>query len=157
MRLIKRLIELAFVIFIISLFMKNKDVELTITYFGLAEPIKVAFWELVTFCVSVGIIVAALGDFITQLKWIGERRRMIKTDREHESVVEGLNNQIERLQAEARGLKQQLTEKTREADELTKEVESLRAKADAGPTTSVDKPVNDSGVPDVVLGEPSKP
>ena len=82
MRLIKRLIELAFVILIISLFMKNKDIELSINYFGLKEPIKLAFWELVTLCVSVGIIIAALGDFITQLKWVRERRRMVKTDRE---------------------------------------------------------------------------
>ena len=33
MRLVKRLIELAFVILVISLFMKNKDVELQINYF----------------------------------------------------------------------------------------------------------------------------
>jgi type III secretory pathway component EscU len=87
MRLIKRLIELAFVILVISLFMKNKDIELQINYFGLSEPIKVAFWELVTFCVSIGIIIAALGDFITQLKWIREKRRMIKTDKGHQKEV----------------------------------------------------------------------
>ncbi|MCA1959910.1 MAG: hypothetical protein LDL33_03860 [Desulfomonile sp.] len=154
MRLIKRLIELAFVIFIISLFMKNKDVELTITYFGLAEPIKVAFWELVTFCVSVGIIVAALGDFITQLKWIGERRRMIKTHQEHQGVVDGLNKQIEQLQAETTALQRRLTEKTREAEELTKEVEGLRSQAEAAPS---DKSSLESGVPDVLIGEPPKP
>ena len=72
MRLIKRLLELAFVILIISLFMKNKDVELQITYFGLSAPIKVALWELVTICVSLGIIIAAVGDFMTQLKWLRE-------------------------------------------------------------------------------------
>lgn len=157
MRLIKRLIELAFVIFIISLFMKNKDVELTITYFGLAEPINVAFWELVTFCVSVGIIIAALGDFITQLKWIGERRRMIKTDQEHQGVVDGLNKQLEQLRAETRGLKQQLTEKTTEAGELMKEVESLRSKVEAGPEVSSERPFHDPGVPDIEVGGPSKP
>jgi len=156
MRLIKRLIELAFVIFIISLFMKNKDVELTITYFGLAEPIKVAFWELVTFCVSVGIIVAALGDFITQLKWIGERRRMIKTDQEHQGVVDGLNKEIEQLRAETKGLQKQLTEKTREAEELTKEMENLRSQAEAVSSESADKPALESGGPDVLIGGPPK-
>jgi len=156
MRLIKRLIELAFVIFIISLFMKNKDVELTITYFGLAEPIKVAFWELVTFCVSVGIIVAALGDFITQLKWIGERRRMIKTDQEHQGVVDGLNKEIEQLRAETKGLQRQLTEKTREAEELTKEMDSLRSQAEAVSSESADKPALESGAPDVLIGGPPK-
>ncbi len=108
MKLIKRLIELAFVILIISLFMKNKDIELQINYFGLTEPIKVAFWELVTFCVSLGIIIAALGDFITQLKWIRERRRMIKTDKEHQGVVDKLNDRIKSLETDNQGLQREL-------------------------------------------------
>ena len=53
MKFVKRLIELAFIILIISLFMKNKDVEFQIAYFGLSEPIKMAFWELViTLCLD---------------------------------------------------------------------------------------------------------
>jgi len=72
MKFVKRLIELAFIILIISLFMKNKDLEFQITYFGLSEPIKMAFWELVVLCVSAGIIIAALGDLVTQLN--GEMR-----------------------------------------------------------------------------------
>jgi len=51
MKFVRRLIELAFIILIISLFMKNKDLEFQITYFGLSEPVKMAFWELVTLCV----------------------------------------------------------------------------------------------------------
>jgi hypothetical protein len=114
LRLIKRLIELALVIFIISLFMKNKNIELQIDYYGLQEPLKVAFWELVTFCVAIGIIVAALGDFITQLKWMGERRRMLKTDREHSGTVEKLNTRIRGLESENQRTKRELEEKTRE-------------------------------------------
>lgn len=114
LRLIKRLIEVALVIFIISLFMKNKNIEFQIDYYFLKEPIKVAFWELVTFCVAIGIIVAALGDFITQLKWIGERRRMIKTDRGHTSEVGKLNAKIQTLEAENQALKSELELKSRE-------------------------------------------
>ena len=115
MRLVKRLIELAFVILVISLFMKNKDVELQISYFGLQEPIKVAFWELVTFCVSLGIIIAAVGDFVTQLKWIRERRRMIKTDQEHQGEVERLNDRIQAMESENQRLKRELEQKARES------------------------------------------
>ncbi len=118
MRLIKRLIELAVVILVISLFMKNKDVAVTIDYFGLTEPITVAFWELVTFCVSLGIIIAAFGDFITQLKWVRERRRMIKTDKEHRQVVDGLNEKIENLEEENAALKKDLEKAEKEAQEL---------------------------------------
>lgn len=122
MRLLKRLIELAFVIFVISLFMKNKDVVMSINYFGLSEPITVQFWELVTFCVAIGIIIAAVGDFVTQLKWIGERRRMIKTDREHQSVVDDLNRRIAALDSENQRLKKEL-------DQKIEEISDLRAKS----------------------------
>jgi hypothetical protein len=100
MRLIKRLIELAFFVFLLSLFGKNMDVALDIKYYGLAQPIHVTFWELVLFCVSLGIIIAAIGDFITQLRWLGEKRRLLKTDREHQSEVAGLNERIRTLEAE---------------------------------------------------------
>lgn len=114
LKLIKRLIEVALVIFIISLFMKNKNIEFQIDYYGLAAPIQVAFWELVTFCVAMGIIVAALGDFITQLRWIGERRRMIKTDRDHKGVTDKLNAKIQSLESENKQLKNELEQKIRE-------------------------------------------
>lgn len=123
MRLLKRLIELAFVIFVLSLFMKNKDVVMDINYFGLSEPLTVQFWELVTFCVALGIIIAALGDFITQLKWIRERRRMVKTDREHESVVNDLNRKIETLESENQRLKRDSEQKDGEISELKEKLE----------------------------------
>lgn len=124
MRLLKRLIELAFVIFVISLFMKNKDIVMSINYFGLSEPLTVQFWELVTFCVAIGIIIAAVGDFITQLKWIGERRRMIKTDREHQGVVDDLSQRIAALDSENQRLKKEL-------DQKIEEISDLKARADA--------------------------
>ncbi len=124
MRLIKRLIELAFVILIISLFMKNKDIELSINYFGLKEPIKLAFWELVTLCVSVGIIIAALGDFITQLKWVRERRRMVKTDREHQGDVARLNEKIADLESHVQRIQKELDQKNARIAELEQDLPS---------------------------------
>ncbi len=121
MRLIKRLIELAFVILIISLFMKNKDIELSINYFGLKEPINLAFWELVTICVSLGIIIAALGDFITQLKWVRERRRMIKTDREHSGEVDRLNEKITELESQVQRSQKELDQRNARIAELEKD------------------------------------
>lgn len=131
MRLIKRLIELAFVILVISLFMKNKDIELTINYFGLKEPIKVAFWELVTFCVSLGIIIAAFGDFITQLKWVGERRRMVKTDKEHAGEVKKLNDQIKSLEKDSQDAKTALTQKSTELERKSAELEEKSAEIES--------------------------
>lgn len=129
MRLIKRLIELAFVILIISLFMKNKDIELSINYFGLKEPIKIAFWELVTLCVSVGIIIAALGDFITQLKWVRERRRMVKTDREHQGDVARLNEKIADLESHVQRIQKELDQKNARIAELEKDPPQIESGA----------------------------
>ena len=114
MKFVKRLIELAFIIFIISLFMKNKDVEFQLAYFGLSEPIKIAFWELVIFCVSIGIIIAALGDLITQLKWRSERRRMVKSEQDHEAEIGRLNGLVTGLEAENRRLTKDLEAATKE-------------------------------------------
>ncbi|MEJ2717584.1 MAG: hypothetical protein P8182_10655 [Deltaproteobacteria bacterium] len=140
MRLIKRLIELAFVIFVISLFMKNKDVVLQINYFGLTEPITVAFWELVTICVSVGIIIAAVGDFITQLKWVRERRRMVKTDKEHHQVVDGLNKQIKELQAEQQRLRSELEAKSEEVQSMRQMAEAVVPEGQREPPSEESQP-----------------
>lgn len=129
MRLIRRLIELAFVILIISLFMKNKDVVLQVDYYGLKEPIKLAFWELVTLCVSLGIIIAAVGDFITQLKWMRDRRRMVKRDKQHQGEVDGLNAKIQQLQNENQRLK-------KDAGTQSKDLEVVRLQAGSQVTES---------------------
>jgi hypothetical protein len=100
MRLFKRLIELAFVVFIISVFMKNSDISVNLKYYGLKDPINVAFWELVTLCVSMGIIISALGDFVTQLRWIRERSQLKKVSKEHAAAVEDYNRRIEELEKE---------------------------------------------------------
>lgn len=122
MRLVRRLIELALVVFVISVFMKNKNIELQIDYYGLKEPIKLAFWELVTFCVSLGIIIAAVGDFITQLKWIRERRRMVKRDKEHQG-------EVDRLNAKLLDLQENNVKLTKEVDDQSRELSSLRMKS----------------------------
>ncbi len=118
MRLIRRLVELAFVILVISLFMKNKNIELQIDYYGLKEPIKVAFWELVTFCVSIGIIIAAVGDLVTQVKWLGERRKIVKRDQEHQGEVDRLNAKIRDVQDENQRLKKDAEAKSKELGAL---------------------------------------
>lgn len=133
MRLIKRLIELAFVMFVLSLFMKNKDVEMQITYFWLSQPIKMAFWELVTLCVSLGIIIAAIGDFITQLKWARERRRMIKTDREHHGEVTRLKDLLKGLESENERLKKELEQKTSEVSFVESKQPALSQSGPTGP------------------------
>ncbi len=132
MRLVKRLIELAFVILIISLFMKNKDIELSINYFGLKEPISIAFWELVTICVSLGIIIAAIGDFITQLKWVRERRRMVRTDREHTGEVEALKKTISSLESENKKMQNELEEKNSRITELEHSANEIHSSGSAG-------------------------
>jgi uncharacterized membrane protein YciS (DUF1049 family) len=108
MRLIKRLFELAVFLFFISLFMMNKDVVIDFNYFGLKQPVKLAFWELVTISASIGIIVAAIGDFLSQIKWLAERRRLQKQANEHQQVVDGLNARIEELEADNDRLKNEL-------------------------------------------------
>jgi hypothetical protein len=100
MRLIKRLMELTFAVFIITLFAKNQGIEFGINYYGLKEPIKMAFWELVIFCVSLGILISAIGDFITQLRWMKEKRQLIKRDKDHQNTVDGLNDRIQALEKE---------------------------------------------------------
>ncbi|MBM3301591.1 MAG: hypothetical protein FJY85_16790 [Deltaproteobacteria bacterium] len=117
MRLIRWLIHIAFFFFLISVFMKNKDIVLKVNYFGLPRPIDVEFWEMASFCVAIGLIIAALGDFFANLKWIRERRRMIKTDLEHQSVVDGLNSRIEALETENQRLKRELEKKAKEISE----------------------------------------
>jgi len=140
MKLIKWLFGVAFIVWLISLFMKNADVEVLITYWGLSEPLKVAFWELVTFCVSLGIIIAAVSDFITQLKWARERRRMIETDKEHRSTVERLNGSIRSLEAENQQLKSQLEQKSREITDLTRQAEKSVQLEPVSLQAGIDKP-----------------
>jgi hypothetical protein len=131
MRLIKRLIEVAFVMFLLSLFMMNKDVEMQITYFWISQPIKMAFWEVVTLCVSLGIIIAAVGDFVTQLKWARARRRMVKTDKEH-------HGEVTRLKDLAKGLESENERLRKELEQVTSEVSSAEGKqpslSQSGPT-----------------------
>ena len=138
MRLIKRLFELAVFLFIISLFMKNKDVALDFYYFGLQQPIKLAFWELVTISVSLGIIVAALGDFLSQLKWLAERRKLIKTAREHRRVVDELKGKIEELEADNQKRKNELEQQPPSHD-------SMAAPSFAAPLSQAEeyKPIHD--------------
>ncbi len=121
MRLIRRLFELAIVIFVISLFMKNSNQEVSVHYFGLPEGgLTVQFWELVTFCVALGIIIAAIADFISQMQWIRERSKLRKTDKEHQKELDDLNRKIEDLEAENRSL-------AAERDKKQKEIEDMKS------------------------------
>jgi hypothetical protein len=100
MRLLKRLIELAFFVALLLLFSKNMGVVIPINFYRLTEPIQLKFYELVIFCVSLGIIIAALGDALTQIQWVRERRRMKKVAEEHGRQVETLRQKINALEEE---------------------------------------------------------
>jgi uncharacterized integral membrane protein len=109
MKLVKRILELVLVILIITLFMMNKDVQMSINLFGITEePLRVSFWALVTVCIAVGILIAAIGDFVTQMQWRRERKRMIKTDQEHSKVVKDLEAKVDALVAENERLTKEL-------------------------------------------------
>jgi type II secretory pathway component PulF len=105
MSLPKLLPALLFVVFLITVFMSNSNVEMELNYYFLAHPIKVAFWELVTFCMSLGIILAASIDFLSQLSIIAERRRLTKADQEQKAEIERLTAELQTLQAENEELK----------------------------------------------------
>lgn len=147
MKLVKRLIELAVFLLLISLFMKNKDVELTINYFGLSEPLKVQFWELVTFCVALGVIIAAVADLITQFKWVSEKRRLIKNDKEFRKTTEGLNQRIaelesenESLQSEKERLKNDLDSKTKDLEATAKDLQTKTTELETAKKATESKP-----------------
>jgi uncharacterized membrane protein (DUF106 family) len=129
MKFIKRLIELAFFVFLLTLFGKNMDVSVQVKYYGLGQPITVQFWELVLFCVAFGIIIAAIGDFITQLKWMGEKRRMIKTDKEHLAEVQKLSDRIRGLEAENQGAQKELERKSKELQQKSQDLSRAQARA----------------------------
>ncbi len=99
MKLIKRVIEVGMVVVVIVLFMLNKEVQVDVNFFGI-ELKQVDFWILVTVCVSVGILIAAIADFLNQLKWRKEKRTMVKADRERSDVEKDLKQRIEDLEKE---------------------------------------------------------
>ncbi len=100
MKLFKTILGIIFFMFLMSVFMLNKHVEMPVNYFGLSKPLKVQFWELVTVCVALGVFISALWDFFSELKWRRQRRKMIQTHNEHVSVEAGLKARIEELEAE---------------------------------------------------------
>jgi len=129
--IMKWFVGLALFVFLLTLFTKNLDQSVQIKYYGLPQPITAQFWELVIFCVALGILVAAIGDFVAQLKWMAERRRMLKRDREFDSEVETLNAKMGTLESENQRLKKDLAKKTEEISALQKDASS--PSADAGP------------------------
>lgn len=120
MTVIKWLIKwfpiVALFVFLLTLFAMNLDQNVQIKYYGLAQAITVQFWELVVFSVALGIIVVALGDLFSQMKWHGERRRMVKRDRDHQGELHALNDKIQRLEADKQSLQREID---RKSDELT--------------------------------------
>jgi type III secretory pathway component EscU len=118
MTIIKWLIKwfplVALFVFLMTLFAMNLDQKIQIRYYGLAQPITAQFWELVVFSVAVGIIIVAIGDLFSQMRWLRERRRMTKRDREHQGEVQALNETIQTLEAEKQTLKREIDQKSRE-------------------------------------------
>jgi hypothetical protein len=114
----KWFIVVALFVFLLTLFAMNMDQRVQVKYYGLAHPITVEFWELVVFSVALGMIVAALGELVSQMKWIGERHRMIKRDREHKGELQALNDKIGTLESQSHQLKKDVERKTQELADL---------------------------------------
>ncbi len=116
MSLPKLLPILLFFIFLITVFMSNSNVEMQLTYYLLPHPIKVAFWELVTFCLSLGIIVAALVDFVSQIGFMRERRKLLKDDKEQKAEIQRLTESVQTLEVENEKLRSDMEGKPRVID-----------------------------------------
>jgi hypothetical protein len=135
LRIIKWLLVVAAFYLMISLFMMNKNVEFQLQYYGLTEPLKVEFWQLVTAWFAAGLLVAGVCDSLTLLKWYFERRKMMKTDREHAGAVAKLDAKIRGIESDNLRLKAELDAKTKELDEKTKELIGAAPKFAEEPTS----------------------
>ncbi len=100
--------------FVITLFMQNKDVRVSVGYFGLAAPLDVPFWILATVCFCVGFALAAVGDFIAYLKWRSEKRQLKKKEAELTDELEKFKSTLRALEDLNKRLKADLEEKTNE-------------------------------------------
>jgi uncharacterized membrane protein YciS (DUF1049 family) len=114
MKLLKRLVGLVCLVFVITLFMQNKDVRVSVDYFGFAAPLDVPFWILATVCFCVGFALAAVGDFLAYLKWRSEKRRLKKKEGELSDELEKLKSTVQALQDLNKRLKADMEEKTNE-------------------------------------------
>ncbi|MDQ1238665.1 MAG: hypothetical protein QG577_850 [Thermodesulfobacteriota bacterium] len=121
MKLAKRLLALAFVVFVITLFMFNKDLKVSIGYFGLSGPIDIPFWIIVTACFSLGFLIVAIIDSVSQLKWIREQRNWAKIDKERTEQIDKVNTALRSLEDLNRQLKADLERKTSEIQDLKKQ------------------------------------
>ncbi len=114
MKLLKRLIGLVCLVLVITLFMQNKDVRVSVDYFGLAAPLDVPFWILAMACFCVGFALAAVGDFIAYLKWRSEKRQLKKREAELSDELQKLKSTVQALEDLNRRLKTDMEEKTNE-------------------------------------------
>jgi hypothetical protein len=111
--------EFLLLVLLISFFMSNKDVEvaMAVPLPSLAWPplvsafhLNVQFWELVTFCVGFGFVLAALSDLFTNFSWIRERNRIVKQEKTRLAEIKTLKGEVETLRAENDRLKNEITE-----------------------------------------------
>ncbi len=122
MKLIKRLAALAFLVFVITLFMQNKDVRIPVDYFGLIAPIETPFWSLVTICFCVGFVLAAVSDFIAYVRWQREKRQLKKKETALSDELEKLKSAVRSLEDLNKRLKADSEEKTLEINRLKEQI-----------------------------------
>jgi hypothetical protein len=121
MKLAKRLLALAFVVFVITLLMFNKDLKISVGYFGLPGPIDIPFWIIVTTCFSLGFLIVAIIDSISQLQWIREQRNWARIDKERTEQIDKVNTALRSLEDLNRQMKADLERKTSEIQDLKKQ------------------------------------
>lgn len=124
MKLLKRLIGLIFLLFVITLFMQNKDVRVPVSYFGLVPPLDVPFWILLTVCFCAGFVLAAVGDFIAYIKWKKEKRQLQKKVTELREELDRFGSTVRSLEDLNRRLKAEVEEKANEIRNFKEQLDS---------------------------------
>lgn len=132
MKLFKRLAGLAFIVFVMTLFMQNKDVRVPVDYFGLIPQIDAPFWALVTFCFCAGFVFAAVADFIAYIKWRTEKKQLMKKEMELSDELAKIKSAARSLEDLNKRLKIDVEEK---ASEIARLKEQLKASGDQHPPT----------------------
>lgn len=121
MKLVKRLLTLAFIVFVITMFMYNKDLKIAVGYFGLSAPIDIPFWIIVTVSFCCGFLILAVVDSVSQIKWMREKSSWVKIDKERTDQIDKVNLALRLSEDFNRQLKADLEQKKSEVEELKKQ------------------------------------
>jgi len=120
MKLFKRLLTLVFIVFVITLFMYNKDLKISVGYFGLSVPIDIPFWIIVTVSFCCGFLILAVVDSVSQIKWMREKSSWVRIDKERTDQIDKVNLALRLSEDFNRQLQRDLEQKKSEIEELKK-------------------------------------